>query len=59
MKRYGLGLGYNSTADDSNAGSFLSGANPLPGWCGPSGSAIGFPAQEDEVKTEIVLPPRL
>ena len=59
MKRYGLGLGDNSTADDSNTGSFLSGANPLPGWCGPSGSAIRFPAQEDELKTQIVLPPLL
>jgi hypothetical protein len=59
MKRYGLGLGYNSTADDSNAGSFLSGANPLPGWCGPSFGAICFPAQEDELKTQIGLSPLL
>lgn len=46
---YGLGLGDNGTANDSNARSFLSGANPLSGWRGPSPGAIGFQAQEDEL----------
>jgi len=59
MRKYGLGLSNNSTAYDSNARSFLSAANPLPGWRGPSPSAIRFSAQEDELKTKIVPPPLL
>lgn len=57
MQKYGLGLSNNSTAYDSNARSFLSGANPIPGWRGSPHSAICFSAQKDEVKTQIIRPP--
>ena len=59
MKTYGLGLGNNNIADDSNARSFLPGANPLPGGRGTALSAIYFQAQKDELKREIVSPPLL
>ena len=46
---YGLDLGNNSSADDGNAWSLLSRANPLSCWRGPSPGAIRFQAQEDEL----------
>ena len=57
MTRYGLGFGDNCIADDSNHGCFLSGADPISDWRGPSRGTFCFSAEEDEFKTKIVLSP--
>ena len=56
METYGLAIGDNSSADNSNARSFLSGANTLPGRRSPPFRTLCFQAQEVELKTEIILP---